>query len=338
MFKDYLNKLVALENISEEGAEECMNEIMSGNCTQSQISAFLVALKIKGETIEEITGCARAMKNKAEEFELDGDYYIDTCGTGGDGGKTFNISTCASIIAASGGVKIAKHGNRAVSSKSGSSDVLSKLGVPISLDTEASKLCLKENNMTFLFAPDYHKAMKYAAPVRGELGMRTIFNILGPLTNPAPIKGQVMGVYSEKLTESMAKVLLKLGRERALVVNGDGLDEITIAGKTKVSELKNGKILNYYIDPREFGLIMASVEEMAGGNSEENAAIIVDILKGKKGPKRDVVLINAAAALYVGKKVENLSDGIEYARTLIDSGIALDKLNQLCGFERSAVH
>jgi anthranilate phosphoribosyltransferase len=340
MLNEAIKKIVIKENLTTEEAEMAMNSIMSGECQPSQIGAFLIGLRMKGESIDEITGCAKSMKQNAKDFNLDfegngedGTLVIDTCGTGGDGANTFNISTAVSIIAAAAGIKVAKHGNRAVSSKSGSADVLGELGFDIDVETGISEQCLKETGMTFLFAQKYHPAMKHAAPVRRELGTRTIFNILGPLTNPADIKGQVLGVFDKKLTHSLGEVLLRLGRERALVVHGnDGLDEITITTETTVSEVKEGKVIDYTINPLDYGIPLCKKEEIQGGDAKENAAIILDIFKGEKGPKRNIVVMNAAAALYVGKAVDSLKDGVKLAEELIDSGKAYEKLQQIINF------
>lgn len=337
MLTDALKKVVARENLSFLEAEQCMNEIMTGKCTPSQIGAFLIAMRMKGETIDEIAGCAKAMKGNAEQFLLRDEsvYAIDTCGTGGDGGRTFNISTSVALIAAAAGIKVAKHGNRAVSSKSGSADVLKEIGINIEMTPSQSNTCLMETGMTFLFAPSYHKAMKYAGGVRAELGMRTIFNVLGPLTNPAAIKGQVLGVFDGNLTHSLAEVLLRLGKERALVVHGeDGLDEITTTTITKVSEVKDGRVIDYHVNPEEYNIKLSTMEDISGGDPKENAGILLDILQGKKGAKRDIVLLNSAAALYVGKAAENFKEGIELAKQLIDSGKAFAKLTELIEFSR----
>lgn len=330
MIKMAINKLLVKENLTEEEAYNSVNAIMTGQGTESQIGAFLVALRMKGETIEEITGCAKAMRDNATKVNMGQEYVIDTCGTGGDGGKTFNISTAASIIAASAGIKIAKHGNVAVSSRSGSADVLSKLGVNINLDSIEAKKCIDETGIVFLFAQKYHKAMKYAAAPRRELGTRTVFNILGPLTNPAYVKGQVMGVYDEKLTNTVANVLSNLGCKKAMVVHGmDGLDEITTTSITKVSEVTNGYVSDYFISPEEYGLSMAELKDIEGGSPEENAEIILNILKGENGKKRDIVVFNTAAALYVGNGCNSLKEGVDLAAHLIDSGKAYNKLQQL---------
>ncbi|OPJ64886.1 anthranilate phosphoribosyltransferase [Clostridium oryzae] len=337
MILESLNRVMLGENLTLEQAENCMDEIMSGKCTNAQIAAFLTAMRMKRETIDEITGCAVAMKGKAEPFKIlaegGDDYAIDTCGTGGDGGRTFNISTAAAIVAAAAGVKVAKHGNRAVSSKSGSADVLKELGFNIELSVAASEKCLNQTGMTFLFAQSYHKAMKYAGPVRKELGVRTLFNILGPLTNPADIKGQVLGVYSPELVHSVAEVLNKLGRERAMVLHGsDGLDEITLTGTTKVSEVKNGRVIDYEIDPREYGMKLVNMEAIGGGTPEENAKTIKFILAGEKSAKRDIVVLNSAAAIYAGKKADSYAEGIKIAESILDSGKALEKLNEIVAF------
>lgn len=330
MLKMAINKLLVKENLTEEEAYNSMNTIMTGQGTESQIGAFLVALRMKGENIEEITGCAKAMRDNAIKVNMEQEYIIDTCGTGGDGGKTFNISTAASIIAASSGIKIAKHGNVAVSSKSGSADVLSKLGVNINLDSIEAKKCIDKVGIAFLFAQRYHKAMKYAATPRRELGTRTVFNILGPLTNPAYVTGQVMGVYDEKLTNTVANVLSNLGCKKAMVVHGmDGLDEITTTTTTKVSQVNNGYVKDYFINPEEYGLSLSSLKDIEGGTPEENAEIILNILKGERGKKRDIVLLNTAAALYVGNGCNSIKEGMDLATNLVDSGKAYNKLQQL---------
>lgn len=330
MLKMAISKIIAKENLTEEESYTFMNGIMKGEVTQSQIGGFLVGLRMKGENIEEITGCARAMRDNAKCLNLISEYAIDTCGTGGDGGKTFNISSVCAIIVASGGVKVAKHGNRAVSSQSGSADVLTELGININVEPfEAVKL-IEEKGMAFLFAQSYHLAMKNVAAARREIGTRTIFNILGPLTNPAFVRGQVLGIFSKDLTNPVAEVLGKLGAERAIVVHGvDGLDEITTTGFTFVSELKDGIVFDYKICPEDFGIKRATDKDICGGTAMDNANIILDILKGVKGPKRDIVVINTAAALYVGKKCESLKAGVVLAEELIDSGTALRKLQEL---------
>lgn len=336
MLQQVIKKIVEKENLTEQEAYASMDEIMKGLGTGSQVGAFLSGLRVKGETIDEITGFARAMRDNATPVTLHSHYAIDTCGTGGDGGKTFNISTAVAIIAAAGGVKVAKHGNRAVSSNSGSADVLSELGISIDLEPEGAVKCIDETGMAFLFAQKYHKAMKNVAGIRKELGVRTVFNILGPLTNPAFVKGQFMGVYNRELTSSLAQVLLRLGCEKALVVNGsDGLDEITSTGVTFVSEIKNGEILNYTVSPKDFGMNLHESSDILGGTPKENAEIIMKILGGEKGPKRDIVVLNSAAALYVGNAAVSLQEGVKLAEEIIDSGMALKKLNQLIEYKKA---
>ena len=334
MFKASIEQILSGKNLNDMEAERLMDSIMEGNMTDSQVSAVLIALRTKGETVEEITGFARAMKEKSKRVNVS-DYSIDTCGTGGSGRGTFNISTAVSIVSSAGGISVAKHGNRAVSSKSGSADVLLELGFNINVEPARAEKCLRENGMTFLFAPNYHLAMKNVAGIRSELGIRTIFNMLGPLSNPADVKGQVLGVYDGKLTDTVANVLVKLGRERALVVHGDdGLDEITTTTTTKVSEVRDGVVKTYKINPKDYGITIAKPEDIEGGDAVENAQIILDIFKGVRGPKRDIVLINSAAALYVGKKVDSLGEGMKLAAEIIDSGIALKKLNELIEYNR----
>lgn len=336
MVKGAIQKLVEGRNLSEREITEVLNCIMEGNATQAQIGSFITALRIKGETIEEITGCAKVMREKAEKIVLNKDYFIDIVGTGGDCSYSFNISTAASFVAAAGGVTVAKHGNRSVSSKSGSADVLESLGVNISLEPEKVKECIEKLDIGFMFAQTFHKSMKHAAGPRKELGIRTIFNILGPLTNPACAKGQVLGVFSEKLTEPLANVLLNLDVENAMVVYGlDGMDEISLSAPTRVSELRNGRVDTYDLNPEDYGFKLVNKSEIVGGDSRENADIILSILKGERGAKRDIVVLNAAAALYVGKAADNIQSGIKLAEEIIDSGKALNKLNELVDFSNS---
>lgn len=330
MLKESIKKVTQFKNLTSEEAYASMNEIMDGEASQIEMAAFLTALRMKGEVVEEILGCAKSMKEHALKVDVKDLYAIDTCGTGGDGGKTFNVSTCSSIIAAAGGVKIAKHGNRAGSSKSGSADVLSELGININLKPEEVEEGIKEKGMAFIFAQVYHKAMKNVAPVRKALGFKTIFNILGPLTNPCNIRGQVLGIFDQKLTHPIAEVLLNFGRERAMVLTGsDGLDEITTTGNTFISEIKDGKIKDYVIKPEDFGIERSKIEDVNGGTPAENAKIILSILKGEKGAKRDIVVLNTAAALYVGKACDSLKDGVKLAEELIDSGKAFKKYEEL---------
>lgn len=326
MIKEAISILIEKIDLSEAEMAEAMREIMEGKATDAQIGAFLTALRLKGETIDEITGAAKVMREKALSIKAPAG-TVDTCGTGGDMAHTFNISTTAAFIVSGAGITVAKHGNRSVSSKSGSADVLQALGVNIELPPEKIEKSLIEVGFGFLFAPFFHGAMKYALGPRREIGIRTVFNILGPLTNPAGAKYQVLGVYSSDLTETMAKVLGNLGCIHAFVVHGeDGLDEITITGKTKVSELKGGKVENYFIEPSDFGIKTGSIEDLLGGESKENAEITINILKGEKGPKRDIVLLNASAAIVVSGKAKDLKEGIAIAERSIDSGAALRKL------------
>lgn len=336
MLQESIEKIVKKENLTECEAEAAMDEIMKGGASPSQIGGFLIGMRMKGETIEEISGCARAMKNNAIAVKLKSEYAIDTCGTGGDGGKTFNISTIVAIIAAAAGVKVAKHGNSAVSSKSGSADVLRELGFNVQLGADEVRKSIDEVGMGFLFAPKFNTAMKNVAASRKELSTRTIFNILGPLTNPASVKAQIVGVYDKNLTHTVAEVLLRLGSKKAMVVHGgDGLDEITTTTSTIVSEIKEGKVIDYIINPKEFNIKEAKNQDILGGDAKHNAKIIMDILKGEKGPKRDIVILNSAAALYVGNAARNLNEGIAVAEKLIDSGEAQVKLGELLRFNNS---
>ncbi|MBI4688120.1 MAG: anthranilate phosphoribosyltransferase [Nitrospirae bacterium] len=329
MIKEAVNLLVQGKNLSENQMSEAMRDIMQGSAADAQIASFLTALRMKGETIDEIAGAAIVMREKAVKISPP-EKTVDTCGTGGDMAHTFNISTTSAIIAASCGVPVAKHGNRSVSSRSGSADVLEALGVKIDLKPESVEKCLKETGFGFMFAPLFHPAMKYAAGARKEMGIRTIFNILGPLTNPAGAKRQVLGVFNDKLTVTMAEVLRNLGTIHALVVHGeDGLDEITVTDKTKISELKNNSITTYHIAPEDFGLPRAKKEDLLGGNAADNARITLDILQGKKGAKRDIVLLNSAAALMAGGSADNFPEGIDKASKAIDSGAALKKLEEI---------
>lgn len=329
MMQYAIDKVIRKQHLTEGEMMEVMSTIMEGKATSSQIGGFLTALRMKGETVEEITGSAKVMRDKALRVDIDKAYAIDTCGTGGDKGNTFNISTAVAFVAAAAGVTVVKHGNRSVSSRCGSADVLEHLGVNIDLTPEKVQESVEKLNIGFMFAPNFHQAMKYAVAPRRELGVRTIFNVLGPLTNPAKVQGQVLGVYDESLTEVIAEVLKGLGVDSAMVVHGlDGLDEITITTKTKISELKDGEISTYYVDPQRFHLPLASKEEIEGGGPKENAEIILSILRGERGAKRNMVLMNAGAAIYVGKQAASLEEGIDKAREVIDMGFALEKLNQ----------
>jgi len=325
-----LQKLIHNVNLTQQEAMEAMGCIMSGNASPAQIAGFLTAMRVKGETVAEIIGCAGAMRQNAARVEHSVPYCIDTCGTGGDGSGTFNISTAVVFVAAAAGAKIAKHGNRAMSSKSGSADVLEALGVNISLSPWQVARCIEDTGLGFMFAQLFHQSMKHAAGARRELGIRTIFNILGPLTNPAGAKGQLLGIFDGNMTGLMAEALQGLGTERALVVHGsDGLDEITITGPTKVAELKDGSIREYTLDAADFGLSRATLPDLAGGDAVVNAEIISSILSGETGARRDIVLINAAAALYVAKVADNLKEGLALAAETIDRGLAARKLQEL---------
>ena len=308
---------------------ECMTEIMEGRATDAQIGAFLTALRIKGETIEEITGAARIMREKATKI-LSPEGIIDTCGTGGDLSNTFNISTTAAIVVAASGIPVAKHGNRSVSSQSGSADLLEALGVKVELPPDRVEKCLFETNFGFLFAPIFHPAMKFAIGPRREISIRTIFNILGPITNPANAKRQVVGVFSSRLTELLASVLGNLGAVDAMVVHGeDGMDEITTCSATKVSRYRNKAVENFYIMPEDYGFKLSDITDLAGGDKKENAGIIYSILKNVAGPKRDIVVLNAAAAIVVSGNTDDFGTAKEIAEESIRSGKAAKKLDEI---------
>lgn len=336
MFLSALQSVMDGNDLTENEMVSAMTDIMDGEVTDSQLAAFLTALHIKGETVAEIVGAARVMRAKAEKLNIKATPLVDTCGTGGGKADTFNISTASALVAAGAGVNIAKHGNRAVSSQSGSADVLKCLGVNLDASLPTVKRCVEKAGIGFLFAPLMHKAMKHAAGVRKELGFRTIFNLLGPLTNPANAEAQVLGVFDAKWVQPMAEVLADLGCSHALVVHGaDGLDEITLTGESHIAELKKGKIKNYKIDPDELGLEMCFSEDLKGGTPEENAAMIEGILKSQTGPKRDIVVLNAAAAIYVAGKAKSIELGVACAIESIDSGKALEKLKDLCKISNS---
>lgn len=328
MIKEAILKLAAGEDLSYDTAEQVMDEIMSGNATQIQISAFLTALSIKGETIDEITASAAGMRKHCIKLLHDMD-VLEIVGTGGDNSNSFNISTTSSLVVSAAGVPVAKHGNRAATSKCGAADVLEELGVNITIPAEKSAEILKKINICFLFAQNYHIAMKYVAPVRRELGIRTVFNILGPLSNPAGANMQLMGVYDEALVEPMAKVLSNLGVTSAMVVYGqDGLDEISMSAPTTVCEVKNGWVKSYVIEPEMFGFEKCSKRELTGGTPKENAEITLDILRGTKGARRNAVVINSAAAVYVAKQGITFKNAVKEVEEVIDSGIALQQLNR----------
>jgi anthranilate phosphoribosyltransferase len=330
-FQASLHSLVGGNDLTEDEMLSAVTQIMEGEVTDAQLASFLTALHIKGETVPEIVGAARVMRAKAEKLDIESTPLVDTCGTGGDGADTFNISTASALVTAGAGVNVAKHGNRAVSSRSGSADVLKCLGLNLDANLSTVKRCVDEAGIGFLFAPLMHKAMKHAVGVRKELGFRTIFNLLGPLTNPARAQAQVLGVFDAKWVQPLAEVLRDLGCGHALVVHGsDGLDEITLTGESQVSELKNGKVTSYVIDPEKLGFKYCSSEDLKGGTPEENADIIHKLLNGVGGPRRDIVVLNSAAAIYVAGKADSIELGIQLAIDAIESGKARDKLEALC--------
>jgi anthranilate phosphoribosyltransferase len=328
--KDAIKKVIAKEDLNYEDTYEVALAIMNGETTDAQIASLITALRMKGETVDEITGFAKAMRDKVTKIKAPGKHLVDTCGTGGDGSGTFNISTISAIVASGASCYVAKHGNRSVSSKCGSADLLKELGINIENPPEKIEKCIEKAGVGFLFAPLLHPAMKYAIGPRREMGIRTIFNILGPLTNPAGAQRQLLGVYTKELTTSIANVLCNLDSIHCMIVHGeDGLDEITTTGKTFVSELKDGKVNEYLISPEDFGIKKSTPEDIKGGSPEENAKITLDILKGAKGAKRDITLMNSGAAIYVAGRAESLSDGIQKATKSIDSGEAFKRLEIL---------
>ncbi len=329
MIREAIQKLALRENLTRQESFETMNEIMSGNASEAQIAAFLMGLRLKGETIPEIAGCAQSMREKSTPIRSKHPNLIDTCGTGGDSSGTFNISTSAAIIACGAGAVVAKHGNRAVSSQSGSADVLRALGINLDLTPEMVTAILDDVGITFLFAPLLHGAMKFAAPVRRDMGIRTIFNILGPLTNPAGARRQLMGVFAPGLTEVLAGVLKELGSEHALVVHGEGgLDELSTLGWTKVSHLRNGEISTYEIRAETFGFQLTSVERLRGADAQSNAELVVRILERAGGAPSDIAIFNAGAALTAAGIAGDLKEGVAQARESVLSGAALKKLNE----------
>src|SRR2546423_11076954 len=354
MILDALHRLANhSESLARTEARDVMAEVLSGKCTDAQIAALLIALRMKGETVEEIVGFAEAIRAAAAPWpiasaealavtgtgrealaeECENDSLIDTSGTGGDASGTFNISTATALVTAGAGVRVAKHGNRSISSKCGSADVIEALGINIQLSPERSAQCLREIGICFLFAPNLHPAMKQVHGVRRELKMRTMFNLLGPLTNPARASGQVVGVYSLDLVEKLAEALSMLGLRRALVVHGlDGLDEITITGATRIAEALDGTVRSYEVEPEEFGMTRATLQDITGGDATENAAIIRAILSGEKSPCRDVVVLNAAAALVAAGQADHLAEAVPLAAKSIDSGAAAKKLEGLVRF------
>ena len=332
MIKQAISKVVEGRNLSENETVDVFMQIMDGGATDAQIACFLCALRMKGETIDEITGAVRVMREKATKIAPKAGMLVDTCGTGGDGTGTFNISTTAAFVVAGAGIAVAKHGNRSVSSKSGSCDVLSSLGVKIDVSPEVVTKCVEEAGIGFLFAPHFHSAMKYAIGPRREIGIRTIFNIIGPLTNPAGADAQLIGVYDPDLTEPLANVLLKLGTKRAYIVHGYPLDEISICGETRITELRDGEISTYTVRPSDFGIETADISKIIGGTPEENAKITLDILNNQKGPKYDITVLNAAAAIAAGGGSVTIKDALPLARDSIESGkalLALEKLKEI---------
>ena len=338
MIRETIQKVVDGQNLTECETVDTMNEIMSGEATPAQVASFITALRIKGETIEEITGAARVMREKSTKIHTKHPFVIDTCGTGGDGAHTFNISTTAAFVVAGTGIPVAKHGNRAASSQSGGADVLKALGVNIEIEPGQVGACIDDVGIGFLFAPTLHGAMRYAIGPRQEIGIRTIFNALGPLTNPAGAQAQVLGVYAPPLTESLAHVLRNFGSHRAFIVHGgDGLDEITTTTTTQISELVDGEVNTYTLDPTELGIPTAQPSDLKGGTPEENAEMTLSVLKGEKGPQRDIVLLNAAAAIVAGGKTDGIAAGLAAAAESIDSGRALEKLEGLKAKSNEAV-
>jgi anthranilate phosphoribosyltransferase len=333
MIKEAIQRASEGKDLSQDEAAEAMTEIMQGEATQAQMGALLTALRIKGESVDEITGFARIMRAKATVIPHKQDFVADTCGTGGDHSGSFNISTTAAFVIAGCGVHVAKHGNRGMTSAVGGADVLGALGVKIDISPEKVGQCIDEVGIGFLFAPALHQATKHVVGPRKEIGIRTVFNLLGPLTNPAGAKHQLMGVFDADYAEKLASVLGNLGSKHAMVVNGeDGLDEITTCGETRVAEWKGGKVRSFYLHPEEYGIAVAKPEDLKGGDAALNAEILRSILKGEKGPKRDIVLLNAAAALAAADKVAAIKDGLPLAAESIDSGAALKKLEALSSF------
>ncbi|MGE5302244.1 MAG: anthranilate phosphoribosyltransferase [Alphaproteobacteria bacterium] len=335
--REAIEKVVNRASLSESETIEVMNQIMTGEATPLQVASFLTALRMKGETIEEITGAARVMREKAHRVHVASNVVLDTCGTGGDQKGTFNISTTCAFVVAAAGVKVAKHGNRSVSSQSGSADVLAALGVKVDAPKERVEACIAEIGIGFLFAPLLHEAMKYAVQPRRDIGIRTIFNLLGPLTNPAMANYQLIGLYSGELVGAIAHVLKNLGSIRAMVVHGlEGLDELSLCGPTQVAELRDGTVTEYRIEPEQLGLKRCALEDLHGGSADQSAAIVREVLQGKPGPARDVVLLNGGAALYVSGSADSVKDGMRLAAESIDSGRARDKLEQLVRMTHAA--
>jgi anthranilate phosphoribosyltransferase len=333
--KEFIQKVVEGHGLNADEAYQALSSIMNGDATDAQIAALLTALRIKGETPDVVAGAARAMREAFTPVLTDHEDAVDTCGTGGDGLHTFNISTTAAFVTAGAGVPVAKHGNRCVSSLSGSADVLRELGVDIAVPPEKMTRCLNEIGIAFLFAPSLHPAMKYAIGPRREIGIRTLFNILGPLSNPASTRRGVLGVYNDAMVDLVANALADLDTAHLFVVHGeDGLDELTTTAPTQVAEVRNGTVTRFTVTPREFGFAEAALDDLKGGSPAENAVITRGILDGGAGPKRDIVLLNAGAAICAGGKVHSIKDGVEAAKTSIDSGAAREKLDRLVAMTR----
>ncbi len=331
VFKQALESILVGSDLSHADMLALMQQVMSGELTPAQIAGLVIALRQKGESVDEISAAAIVMRQLSTKVEVqDKTHLVDTCGTGGDGIQTFNVSTVSAFVAAAAGAKVAKHGGRSVSSTCGSADVLEALGVNVNQTPEQVALSINEIGIGFMFAPNHHSAMKHAAPVRRELGVRTIFNLLGPLTNPASAKRQVMGVFDKNLTSKLAQVLQKLGSEHVMVVHGaDGMDEISFTGDTYIAELKNGKVTEYRVNPSQFDMAIHQLKEIQIQNADESKAMILDVLAGKQGAARDIVLLNAGAAIYVADVATSLQAGILKAAEVIDSGDANEKLVQL---------
>jgi anthranilate phosphoribosyltransferase len=329
MIQDAIKKAVRKEDLSGAEMVQVMEEIMTGKTTDAQIGSFLTALAMKGETIDEITGAVRVMREKATPIPHAFPDVVDLCGTGGDGSRTFNISTTAAFVAAGAGARVAKHGNRAMSSGCGSADVLKELNVNIEAPPAKVGECIDKIGIGFMFAPLLHTAMKFAIGPRREMGIRTVFNILGPLTNPAGAKRQIIGVFDPKLVRPLAEVLRNLGSVHVITLHGDGMDEITPCGTTSVAELKQGKVHEYNVFPRDFGVVLADRKALSGGDVKVNAEILKSVLSGEKGPRRDAVVLNASAAIYVSGSAQNFQEAASLAAESIDSGAALKKLSAL---------
>jgi anthranilate phosphoribosyltransferase len=331
-----IKSVIAKQSLSHEEMSSVMQQIMTGEATPAQIGGFLVGLQMKGETVTEITAAAKVMRSLATPVSISGNHIVDTCGTGGDGASTFNVSTASAFVVAAAGAKVAKHGNRSISSSSGSADVLEAAGVNLDINPEHVKLCVDTVGVGFMFAQKHHGAMKFAIGPRREMGVRTLFNLLGPLTNPAQTPNQVLGVFDKQWVEPMARVLKELGSQHVLIVHADdGLDEISIGSATSVAELKNGSIINYRIQPEDFGLARCDIKELAVSNAEESLAIIKGIFSGQHGGARDIVVLNAGAAIYAADLAPSLKEGIKQAQIQIDNGNAQTKLDALIACSNS---